>query len=438
MEPLLTGLFFLIIGTLFSAFISCLPALHIYNVAGLLIILWTKISVIGAENFIALVTGLVVGYSIINNVPSIFLGAPDEAAMFMVLPGQKYLMQGRGFEAAVLTGIGGLGAAFAMLLISPFLPLIVSTVRTVLQSHMGGILAVVLTYIIVSEFPKGGDRGTVFQKFINGWKSMSAGFFTLCLAGLLGFVMIYKPMVPEEYAFQNLMPAFVGLYAVPWVITNIISNTSIPRQHIAKSINMNWELVSRGTGAGMLGGMFAAIFPIVTGGIGGLFAGHATAQRDERLFVMSQGVSKFAYYVGAFLLMFIPNSPLVRGGMAWMTSSIYRPFGIEPYYRILGYIGISAAIAFVLMLFLSKVTIKFIQLYDYRNVSYLTLTIITLIVLGITGWYGIAIMIVCTGIGLIPVMFHSRRMNCMGILLVPITCNMLGCGPAIAGFLGLI
>jgi len=438
MDGMLVALGYLVLGTLLSAFLSCLPALHIYNVAGFLIILWSRVSFIGGENFIALITGLVVGYSIVNTVPSIFLGAPDEAAMFMVMPGQKYLMQGRGYEAAILTGVGGLGAAFSMLLLAPVLPIIVKVVRTVLQPHMGGILAVILVYIIVSEFPKGGDRGTVLQKFMEGWKSITAGLFTLFLSGFLGFIMVYKPMVPEEFAFQNIMPAFVGLYAVPWVITNVISRTSIPRQHIAKNTSLNWELISRGTGAGMLGGMFAAIFPIVTGGIGGLLAGHATAQRDERLFVMSQGVSKFAYYVGAFLLLFIPGSGLTRGGMAWMISSVYRPYGVEPYYRVLGFIAISAGISFFLLILLSKLTIKFIQFYDYRLVSYLTLIIITMVVLGITGWFGFAIMIICTGIGLIPIMFNSRRMNCMGILLIPITCNMLGFGPVIARYLGLI
>ncbi|PLX15287.1 MAG: hypothetical protein C0601_13300 [Candidatus Muiribacterium halophilum] len=432
-------LLYLLVGTLASAFLSCLPALHIYNVAGFLIILWAKVNGFTTpENFLGLVTGLVVGYSIVNTVPSIFLGAPDEAAMFMVMPGQKYLMQGRGFEAAVMTGIGGLGAAFAMLLLAPILPTIVAVVRKVLQPHMGWILATIVVYIIMSEFPKGGDRGTVWEKFRDGWKSIVAGLFTLFLSGFLGFIMIYKPLVPIEFAFQNIMPAFVGLYAVPWVIMNIVSRGNIPKQHIADSTNMNWELITRGTGAGMLGGMFAAIFPIVTGGIGGLFAGHATAQRDERLFVMSQGVSKFAYYVGAFFLLFIPGSGLTRGGMAWMISSFYKPYGVEPYFRMLGFIAISAGLAFILLLVLSKLTIKFIQIYDYRLVSWITLIFITVIVLSITQIPGLIIMTVCAAIGLIPVVFHSRRMNCMGILLIPITCNMLGFGPAIASFLGLI
>jgi len=34
--------------------------------------------------------------------------------------------------------------------------------------------------------------------------------------------------------------------------------------------------------------------------------------------------------------------------------------------------------------------------------------------------------------------FHSRRMNCMGVLLLPITLNMGGLGPAVVRLMGLM
>ena len=43
-----------------------------------------------------------------------------------------------------------------------------------------------------------------------------------------------------------------------------------------------------------------------------------------------------------------------------------------------------------------------------------------------------------SGIGLIPVLWGSRRMNAMGVLLLPIALNMSGAGPWIAGLMGLL
>jgi len=276
------------------------------------------------------------------------------------------------------------------------------------------------------------------SRFIDGWKNLGAGLLTFCLAGLLGIIILNKPMVPIKYASQNIMPVFVGLYAIPWVIGNIFSKTEIPYQHISKTTDVDHRFWSRGGFNGFLGGMIAAFMPVVTGGIGGFIAGHATAQRDDRLFIISQGASKSVYYIGAFLLAFVPGLNLTRGGMSWMVRPFYQPHTFEDYWRIMGVIMLSAGISFLLLLFYSRLVIKLINRINYRSLSVVTFFILIAVVLIISGWMGLALMTVATGIGLIPVYYHSRRMNCMGVLLVPITLNMAGLGPKVVRLLGLI
>jgi TctA family transporter len=70
-------------------------------------------------------------------------------------------------------------------------------------------------------------------------------------------------------------------------------------------------------------------------------------------------------------------------------------------------------------------------------VSLGTLALVIALIGGLAGWHGLLVLLAGTGIGLLPVMFHSRRMNCMGILLVPTVLRMAGLGPALAGWLGL-
>ena len=100
-----------VLGTVASSLLSLLPALHIYNVAGVIIILTMGA---GTSTLIPMpyvpifMMSMVVGWAILNTIPALFLGAPDESAIFVVLPGQKYMMQGRGYEAAALTGLGAL------------------------------------------------------------------------------------------------------------------------------------------------------------------------------------------------------------------------------------------------------------------------------------------------------------------------------------------
>ena len=81
-------------GTVLSSFLSCIPALHIYNVAGLVVLLALKVQgTVPGEVLAMFMLGLVVGYAMLNTIPSVFFGAPDDSTLFVVLPGQKYLMQ---------------------------------------------------------------------------------------------------------------------------------------------------------------------------------------------------------------------------------------------------------------------------------------------------------------------------------------------------------
>ncbi len=433
-----------LIGTVVACFLAVLPGLHIYSIVGLFAMLlhsiqgWELASM--PEVYLPLMIGLVTGWSILNTIPSVLLGAPDESAMFTVLPGQRYLMTGRGYEGVMMIGAGNLTGIFILIFaIGPLAPKYLPVIRSVLDPHMHWILWIIITFILMTEWPKGGNRGPAgWRKFFDAWSTLSAGLLTFILSGLLGFLLFYRAPVPIHRAFQNITPAFVGLFAIPWCLLNAINGVEVPKQIVNNTLNINGDLLLRGSIAGGIGGGFAAFFPVVTGGIGGLLAGHATAQRDERVFMISQGVSKVVYYAGALLFFFVPGLYLTRGGGAWIIKGLYTPRTIGDYFLALGSIALSGAISFLLISPLTRGMIKLIEKMNYRYLSTFSLFIIIGLVFFITDWIGLVIMAVGTGIGLIPILFGSRRLNCLGIILLPIACNLSGVGLAIATFLGLL
>jgi putative membrane protein len=429
-----------LLGTVLASFLACIPGLHVYSLAGILIVLNLRLQDrIPGEVLALFMLGLVVGYAVVNAIPSIFLGAPDESTLFIVSPGQRYLLQERGFEASVLTGVGALGGLSVLLVLSPALPRVLPVVRTVVAPHLHWILAAIIAFMLMSEWPKGSDRGaTPWAQFLDAWRSLAAGLLTFVLSGILGFVLMYGNLVPAEMAFQNLLPAFTGLFAVPWVLQNLLSQVRMPVQYGTRSVDLSPRLVAQGVGAGALGGLFAAFFPVVTGGVGGLLAGHATAQRDDRLFIVSQGASKLVYYVGGLLLLFVPGLHLARGGMAWMLSVSYVPESPAIYWTVIGAALLCGALGFGLLLWLSRVMIGVVSRVDYRWISAGTLVLLIAIVLGLTGWGGFSVVLVATGIGLLPVLWGSRRANCLGVVLLPLTLQMAGLGPTVASWMGLV
>lgn len=438
--PFLDLMLWTLIGTFAAALLALLPALHIYNVAGLLLLLGATLEpVLTPERLAFLFLGMITGYAMLNTIPSIFLAVPDESTLFIVLPGQKYLLQQRGYEAVVLSGLGGLGGVAFLVLLTPVASRVLPVLREILRPHLGWILWTVIAYMLLSEWPKGTDRAPAdWRRWWDAWRSLFAGLATFLLSALLGFVLIYRPLVPLQVAYQNLLPAFVGLFAVPWVIQNLLARIELPPQHIARTVDAPPLALFQGISAGILGGMFAAFFPVITGGIGGLLAGHATAQRDDRAFIISQGTSKVVYYVGGLLLFFVPGLHLTRGGMAWMLSTRYSTVTPEHYFWATAAVLLAGTLSFFLLLGLTRVMVVLISKVSYRVLSWGTLGILLLLVWGITGWSGVLICGVATGIGLIPVLWGCRRMNCMGVLLLPIALNSIGAGDAIARLLGLL
>ncbi len=437
---MIENLLWTVVGTSVASVLALIPALHIYNVAGVILLLSTAGRIpLPPERMAFLFLGMVTGYAMVNTIPSIFLSAPDESTVFVVLPGQSYALQRRGYEAVVLTGLGGLGGLAALVALTPVASRLFPTLRAIIQPHLPWILSTVIAYMLLSEWPKGAERAPAgWQRWWEGWSSLTAGLATFLLSGLLGFVLMYRSPLPLQVGYQNLLPAFVGLFAVPWVITNLLGQVEMPPQHIARDVDAPWSILLQGTLAGTAGGLFAAFFPVVTGGIGGLLAGQATAQRDSRTFLVAQGAAKMTYYVGGFLFFFVPGLHITRGGMAWMVSTQYAAYTPEQYIQAAGGALVGGVLAFLFSLGLTRVVIALLARISYRIVSWATLAILLIVVGSLTGLVGLGICAVATGIGMLPVLWGARRMNAMGVLLLPIALNMAGAGDAVARVLGLL
>ena len=436
-----TTLLAVVCGTLLSVAIALLPGLHVYNAMGLMALLLTaNPKIMNPDWIFPFSIGLVCGWSILNTLSAVLLSAPDESALFTVLPGQKYLMQGRGYEGVMIFGLGGLLGTLFLLLLAPFAPHFLALLQSVFQPYMHGIIWVVITFLLMSEWPKGGRLGNSgWKRFWDAWKGLCVGLLTFLLSGLLGFILLYRSPISAGASFQNIMPAFVGLFAVPSCLLNMVSKQPLPKQQETQLLKLTPRHLFHGLFSGLLGGGFAAFFPVITGGIGGLLAGHATAQRDERIFMLAQGTSKTIYYTGGLLLFFMPNLHLTRGGGAWILRGLLpSPDGHSTYLMALGCIAISGGLAFLLLAPLARLLLRIMQHIPVQIFSATTLLLVGIMIYFVTSWSGIFILLVASGIGFLPLLYGARRINALGLLLLPMACNMSGFGSSVAQFLGLL
>lgn len=430
---------FAVVGVLVSAVLCLLPGLHVYNVMGFAFLIYLAFlnEVQDHMYFIMFLVGLVVGYAILFTIPTIYLSAPDDSTVWIMYPSQKYLMHGKGHEAVLLTTIGGVVGILIMIIAIPMFMDQLKLIRQIIQPHMFWIIGAVVMFILMSEFPKDFDRGkSKLKKLWVGWTTILAGYLTFLLSSILGIIIFNKTIVPVDRTFQTLGAVFIGMFAASSLLVAIFTHKDIPPQQVTGKVEVKKEEIFRGGVGGTIGGLFAAFMPAITAGVGALLAGHATAAKGERTFIISQGSNRVLYYVGAIVLFFTAIG-MRKGALTIGMNLFYTPETKTELFIVVAGIAIASAVAIILILLLSRGVLKLIQKVRYQTISVFALICVTLIVFLMLSWQGLIIYAVSTAIGLLPVVFHSRRMNCLAVILVPIWLSMSGISGDIASALGL-
>ncbi|OQA89511.1 MAG: Tripartite tricarboxylate transporter TctA family protein [Elusimicrobia bacterium ADurb.Bin231] len=444
MTLFLTILVYTLGGTIVGSFISFLPSLHIYNVAGIALLIWGSMADILPEiAMIPFFTSLIVAFAFLNSIPMTLFSAADESASAIILPGTKNLLLGKGYETVIMSGIGSLVGVLFLVVGTPFFYKIMPYINNIVRPNLAWILLTVVAYMLMSEWPKGAGYGkTVWQKFSGAWANLFAGIASFLLAGLLGILIISKSIVTHQMAFQNIMPVFIGLFAIPSMIQNLLITYKIPKQFVPKeTIDLDGKTLVLSSYQGCISGFISGYVPLITAGIGGIIAGAATALRGDKIFIIGGGVAKVIYYVGSFLFLFVITglSPygFAKGGLNIILKPYFSPQDND-YFLILSIIVLSGCVSFLMLMWLAKVAVKVLQKINFKLMYVVMLVLIVIFIYSLTGLNGIFVMIVSTCIGTIPVFYHCRRSNLMAVLLFPIILNMAGYGEKIADFLGLI
>ena len=268
MLPTMSELFSLVLpvsvallGALIGTIIALLPGLHAYTLVGVVLAAPT-LPIIGHANNetnALFLLGLVVGWVMVNLIPAIFFFAPDDAHAGAVLPATKYLLRGRGSEAALLVAAGSLAALFGLVLLTPLLDQLFRPLRGILQPHTGWMLVAIIAFMLLGEWPRSNMLTTPIRRLFSAWAYLGSGLLTFLLSGGLGIVLMYRNPLPLAQANQAMAPAFVGLFVLPSALQVLLMGARPPQQHTTplNAFNLSPMTLLRGTLTGMAGGLFA-------------------------------------------------------------------------------------------------------------------------------------------------------------------------------------
>jgi putative membrane protein len=362
------------------------------------------------ELLLVFIISLAVSNTFTDFLPSIILGAPDPATALSVLPGHRLLLEGRGYEAVVLTTIGGLGVALLTLLTLPLLLYLIPLAYTIIRPVMHILLSLVVAWMVATE---------------PGLRKLLA-LTVFALSGIFGLVSLN--------AFPTgilLFPALTGLFALSTLSISYKTKSVIPKQK--KPVEFRGDH-RKGILTGWLAGWFAGMLP----GVGAAQAGVLAAQSlraNINQFLTALGGINTSNILFTFIIFYTLGK--TRSGAVFAISQLVSSIG--PWdIVLLMLVGITTC--FISVIITIKLAGKMFGLMGRIDYSRLTLGVMALLVTAVfflTGPVGLLAALTGTFIGLLAILFGVRRSHLMGYLLLPTILYFSGISPLVMVTLGM-
>ncbi|HJO02028.1 MAG: tripartite tricarboxylate transporter permease [Candidatus Woesearchaeota archaeon] len=388
-----------LLGIMAGIFTGLIPGMHI-NLVSILLVSSSAylLNFVSLPSLGVFIISMAIAHTFLNVLPAIFLGAPDADTALGVLPGHKLLLKGMGYEAVKLTVIGSLFSLILAVSLIPLLIIIVPKIYQNLQPHIGWILLVVVIYMMLVE--KGLDK-----KF---W-----AFTVFLMAGILGILVLTMPNLK-----QPLFPMLSGLFGISMLIVSLSNKVEIPKQRITDTIKIPKFENVRALIAATFSGSFVSFFP----GLGPAQAAILGSQIMGRLstyafLILIGGIDTVNMAVSLVSLYAIDKA---RNGAVLAIREILTTIDINTLILFLAIILLVGGIVTFLTLYLTKFVIKLIGRVNYSMLALAVIVLITILVFYFSSWLGLLILIVSTGIGIIPNIVNVKRSHSMGCLMLPV------------------
>jgi putative membrane protein len=387
------------IGMILGIIAGLLPGLHPNNTVPIILGLSFLFGPLPAA-IILLSSGVV--NSFISFIPSILLGAPEDSNVLGVLPGHKLLLQGRGYEAIKLCVTGCFGGILFSILILPLFALLIPSMYSFLRPNVQWLLIFVVVYMLLSE---------------NG-KNKIYSLIIFIVSGVLGLIVL------NNLSDSMLFPLLTGLFGLPMLLLSIFEKSKMP-----ENFNFDEEKIERKSilsciVIGSLAGIVAGLLP----GVGSTQSTILTQQvfqkkRDERSFLISIGAITSSDIVYSILALWLINNP--RSGIAVGISKLLE-VGFNEAMIFIAFILITASIATIITLKLTKITLTLLKKINYQKLCLFSSIFLFALTIIFSGLIGILVLIVSIAVGMIPNKLGIKRTYAMGCLLLPTILFFLG------------
>jgi putative membrane protein len=252
-----------IIGVLCGVVTGLIPGIHV-NTAGAFIFTASPflLKSYSPELLAVFLLSMAISHALLEFIPSMFLGVPEEGTLLSVMPGHHLLLQGRGREAIRLVAIGGFGSMIITILILPILMVILPPLYVFLKPYVWILLLFAVVYTLIRLSRDG--------------KSFIWSLILFLLSGIMGWTVLNSPLSSSV----GLLCLFSGLFGVSTLLHSLSQSSFLPTQNRYHWLTIDGEVL-RGIFAGGIAGSILGFLPGMGPAQGSLLAQEISGGKDQ-------------------------------------------------------------------------------------------------------------------------------------------------------------
>ncbi len=337
-----------------------------------------------------------VTHTFLDTIPSIFLGAPDDATALGVLPGHRYLLRGWGLMAVKLSVIGSLVAVVLSVAFFPLFVLVIGLTYPFFQAVMGWLLLAIILYMVLR------DR-------LRWWAAL-----VFLLSGALGLIVLNIPGLKNP-----LFPLLSGLFGVATLLFSLNETNKIPVQAVSPEVKVKTRVAAKALFAGQISGFLTAMLPGVGPSMAAVLSLQVFKDLGDHGYMLLQGSINTVNFILSLAALLVLDK--ARNGSIIAVQQLLTGITLAHILVFLAATVLAAGFALVLTLWFARIFCRLVSLVNYRALVLGIILFIVVLTPFLSGWIGLLILATSTAVGLIPAAVKTARVHAMGCLLLPVT-----------------
>lgn len=398
------------IGILIGTTTGMIPGIHV-NTAGAILFASSTflLSFLSPEFLCVLMVAMSIAHALIEFVPSMLLGVPQEGTATSILPGHRMVLQGRSKEVIRVVSVGGFGAILVTIAMLPIFAIALPILHEISKPFTWMILLVAsiyLTYNLTSNM----------RDFL--WSLL---LFTL--SGILGWIIFQTPISSGI----TLMCTFSGLFGISTILFSLNDSSTIPHQNPFYELNLDYNKFKSIFAGGITGailGFLPGFGPAQGTVIAQAVSGANDNNDDDTVnFLLATSGLNISDCLFSLIAIYIIGNP--RSGIAVYMSYLIFEMSLNHLAIFIFASLIAVSVSLVLSLKLGDSFSRLMGGVDYKKLS-IAVILLQIVILYVFIFYYKApvlymtlALVTSTAMGMLPHYIGVGKSHLMGVLIIP-------------------